>query len=480
MDKLPDQLPNLSLLSHEQKDEIIRLLFPLIAEVRRLSARVAELEARLSKDSHNSSKPPSSDGLAKKSNSPSVPSGKKPGGQAGHAGKTLERLAHVDTVIIHPLPQHCTCGASLAGADARLWEQRQVIDIPVARYYVTEHRTLQSICTCGQVQQSAFPEDLTEVVQYGPNVRALAVHLTHGQLLPMARSAELITQLYGLSVSSGTVHAWSDQAGKMLLPEVACIAQSLMGLPVVCADESGLRVASHLNWLHTVASDKLTWYGVHAKRGMPAIQEHAILTNLVGTAVHDCWGPYWTLNNCLHALCNAHLLRELTFQRETTRQRWPKRMIELLIRSRDYCAAARQAGETALSAWRIRRIFRDYGAILDKALIRNPQAERQDKRRGRVKQSLAFNLIKRMREHADAVLRFVTDLRVPFTNNLAERAIRMPKVKQKISGCFRTMQGAQTFCIIRSYLDTMHKQGHNMFEVLRQTFIGRPPSPDSG
>jgi transposase len=480
MDKLANELPDLSRLSHEQKDEIIRMLFPLIAEVRRLSARVAELEARLSKDSHNSSKPPSSDGLAKKSNSPSIPSGKKPGGQAGHAGKTLERSAHVDTVISHPLPQHCTCGASLAGADARLWEQRQVIDIPVARYHVTEHRTLQLICTCGQVHHSVFPEAVTEVVQYGPNVRALAVHLSHGQLLPLARSAELISQLYGLSVSSGTVHAWSEQAAQLLLAEVACIAQSLMGLPVVCADESGLRVASQLNWLHTVASDKLTWYGVHAKRGMPAIKDHAILPNLLGTAVHDCWGPYWTLNNCLHALCNAHLLRELTFQRETTRQRWPKRMIELLIRCRDYCVAARQAEQTALSAWRIRRIFRDYNAILDKALIRNPQAERQEKRRGRVKQSLAFNLIKRMREHADAVLRFVTDLRVPFTNNLAERAIRMPKVKQKISGCFRTMQGAQTFCIIRSYLDTMHKQGHNMFEVLCQTFIGRPPSPDSG
>jgi len=253
-----------------------------------------------------------------------------------------------------------------------------------------------------------------------------------------------------------------------------------MDLPVVCADESGLRVAAHLNWLHTVVSDKLTWYGVHAKRGMPAIKDHGILPHLMGTAVHDCWAPYWTLENCLHALCNAHLLRELTFQRETTRQRWPKRMIDLLIRSRDYCAAARKTGETALSAWRIRRIFRDYKAILDKALIRNPQAERQHKRRGRVKQSLAFNLINRMREHADAVLRFVTDLRVPFTNNLAERAIRMPKVKQKISGCFRTIEGAQTFCIIRSYLDTMRKQGHNMFEVLRQTFIGRPPSPHSG
>jgi transposase len=289
----------------------------------------------------------------------------------------------------------------------------------------------------------------------------------------------LITELYGLSVSSGTVHAWGDQAAQLLQPEVACIAQSLIGLPVVCADESGLRVACRLHWLHTVASDQLTWYGVHAQRGLPAFKDHGILLNLMGTAVHDCWGPYWRLL-CEHGLCNAHLLRELTFQRETTRQRWPKRMIDLLIRARDYCEAARQQNKASLSARRIQRIFRDYNAILNKALIRNPRAERQVKRRGRVKQSPAFNLIKRMREHAEAVLRFVTDLRVPFTNNLAERAIRMPKVKQKISGCFRTFEGAQTFCTIRSYLDTMRKQGHNMFEVLRQTFIGRPPSPDSG
>jgi transposase len=479
MDELPNELPDLSSFSHEQKDALIRMLFPLIAEVRRLSARVAELEARLSKDSHNSSKPPSSDGLAKKSNSPSVPSGKKPGGQPGRVGKTLERSAHVDTVLDHPLPQHCPCGAALAGAGVRLHEQRQVIDIPVANYHVTEHRTWQTRCACGRVHHSTFPEEVTEVVQYGPNVRALAVHLTHGQLLPLARSAQLITELYGLSVSSGTVHAWGNQAAGLLLPEVACIAQSLIGLPVVCADESGLRVACRLHWLHTVASDQLTWYGVHAQRGLPAFKDHGILLNLMGTAVHDCWGPYWRLL-CEHGLCNAHLLRELTFQRETTRQRWPKRMIDLLIRARDYCEAARQQNKASLSAQRIWHIFRDYNAILNKALIRNPRAEPQVKRRGRVKQSLSFNLIKRMREHAEAVLRFVTDLRVPFTNNLAERAIRMPKVKQKISGCFRTLQGAQTFCTIRSYLDTMRKQGHNMFEVLRQTFIGRPPSPDSG
>jgi transposase len=479
MDKLPTELPDLSSNSHEQKDALIRMLFPLVAEVRRLSAQVAELQARLSKDSHNSSKPPSSDGLAKKSSSPSVPSGKKPGGQAGRTGKTLERSAHVDTIINHPLPQHCTCGASLAGADAVLFERRQVIDIPVARYQVTEHCTWQLRCTCGQVHQSVFPEAVTEAVQYGPNVRALAVHLTHGQLLPVARSAGLISELYGLNVSVGTVHAWAGQAGQWLRPKVVCIALSLIGQPVVHADESGLRVASRLHWLHTVASDKLTWYGVHAQRGLPAFIDHGILPHLSGTAVHDCWGPYWRLV-CEHGLCNAHLLRELTFQRETTRQRWPKRMIDLLLRSRDQCEAARQAGATALSAWRIQRIFKDYSAILNQALARNPRTQRQDKRRGRVKQSVAFNLIQRMREHAEAVLRFVTDLRVPFTNNLAERAIRMPKVKQKVSGCFRTFEGAQTFCIIRSYLDTMRKQGHNMFEVLRQTFIGRPPAPDSG
>ena len=479
MDILPDQLPNLSSLSHEQKDELIRLLFPLIAQVRQLTARVAELEARLSKDSHNSSKPPSSDGLAKKSSSPSVPSGKKPGAQSGHAGKTLERSMRVDTVIDHPLPQHCACGAALAGTDVQVYEQRQVIDIPVANYHVTEHRAWQTRCRCGQVHQSAFPPEVSEAVQYGPNVRALAVHLTHGQLLPLARSAQLISQLYGLSLSPGTVYAWGDQAARLLLPEVACIAQSLIGLPVVCADESGLRVASRLHWLHTVASDQLTWYGVHAQRGLPAFEDHGILPHVMGTAVHDCWGPYWRLA-CEHGLCNAHLLRELTFQRETTRQRWPKRMIDLLVRARDLCEAARRQNKTALSTRRVGRIVRDYSTILDQALKRNPQAERQDKRRGRVKQSLAFNLINRMREHADSVLRFVTDLRVPFTNNLAERAIRMPKVKQKISGCFRVLRGAQTFCVIRSYLDTMHKQGHNMFEVLRLTFIGRPPSPDSG
>ncbi len=475
-----DELPDLSRLTHEQKDDLIRMLFPLIEQFRRLTARVEELEARLSKDSHNSSKPPSSDGLTKKTRSLRVASGAKPGGQFGRVGKTLKRTNEVDVVIEHPLPQHCQgCGIPLMTADARVDERRQVFDIPVARYQVTEHRTRQLRCTCGQLHQSQFPENVTEVVQYGPNVRALAVHLTEGQLLPLGRSAQLITQLFALTVSPATVLAWIGEASARLRPNVERIAQALIAVPVAHADESGLRVASRLHWLHTVASDTLTWYGVHAKRGMLAITEHGILPKRIATLVHDCWRPYWQLD-CEHALCNAHLLRELTFLHETSGQSWPKRMMGLLTRAHKRCETARQDDRTALSARQIRRIFTHYEAILLDAHARNPHALRHNKRRGRVKQTQAFNLLCRMREHTAEVLRFVTDLRVPFTNNLGERAIRMPKVKQKISGCFRTLNGAQNFCTIRSYLDTMHKQGHNLFEVLRLTFMGQAPIPDSG
>jgi transposase len=470
------ELPELSSLSHEQKDLLIRQLFDLVQQ---LTARVEELEARLSKDSHNSSKPPSSDGPWKKTCSLREPSGKKSGGQAGHQGKTLKRASHADIVINYPLPQHCQCGLSLDATKAQVHERRQVFDIPVARYQVTEHRTQQLRCTCGQLHQSLFPQEVTEVVQYGPNVRALAVHLTHSQLLPLARSAQLITQLFALNLSQGSVLAWINEASQRLRPAVEHIAQSLISIPVAHADESGLRVAARLHWLHTVASETLTWYGVHAKRGMDAIEAHGILRKRIAILVHDCWAPYWDLH-CVHSLCNSHLLRELTFVHESTDQHWAQRMMGLLRRANQRCEVARQKGKTALTARQIRWIGKSYEAVLAEGAADNPSATRQNKRRGRIKQSFAFNLISRLRGHADAVLRFITDLRVPFTNNLGERAIRMPKVKQKISGCFRTLKGAQDFCTIRSYLDTMHKQGHNLFEVLRLAFMGCHPSPASG
>lgn len=263
------------------------------------------------------------------------------------------------------------------------------------------------------------------MVQYGPNVRALAVHLTHGQLLPVARSAQLISQLFALHLSQASVLVWIDQASQRLRPAVERIAQALVSVPIAHADESGLRVQARLHWLHTVASETHTWYGVHPKRGMHAIKAHGILPRRMAVLVHDCWPSYWDLD-CIHALCNAHLLRELTFVDESTSQLWAKRMMGLLQRTNRRCEAARQAGKAALSARQIQWINKCYAQILVQAEIDNPRATRQNKRRGRVKQSFACNLAGRLREHAGAALRFVTDLRVPFTNNLGERPIRMP------------------------------------------------------
>ena len=456
-------LPDLTKLSHEQKDELIRLLWPMIEE---LKARVAELEARLAKDSHNSHKPPSSDGL-KKTRSQRESSGKAPGGQAGHPGHGLKRVSTPDAVIEHRLPEHCACGARLAPALA--CERRQVFDIPVAHFAVTEHRTWAAHCRCGREHHSAFPDGVDQWVQYGPNVKALAVHLAQGQLLPLARTAQLIEQLYGLPLSAATVHAWIGEAARRLAPDVDRIAQALIQAPVAHADESGLRVAARLAWLHTVADDTLTWYGVHAKRGAPAMQAQGILPKRHGVLVHDCWGPYWQMPG-EHALCNAHLIRELVFIHETTALAWPQRLIRHLRRARDHCEAARRNGLPALEPRLRQRLERRYHSLLTEAQACHPAQARALPRRGRIKQTAAFNLVRRLTEHADAVLRFVADLAVPFTNNLGERAMRMPKVKQKISGGFRTLKGAQDFCTIRSYLDTLHKQGHNVFDALRSAF----------
>ena len=473
------ELPDLSTLTLKQKDDLIRKLFPLLAAVVQLTARVAELEARLSKHSQNSSKPPSSDGYAKKTRSLRQPSGKKPGGQAGHPGQTLKRTSEPDEIIHGPLPDRCACGAFLSASEALVAERRQVFDVPAAHYHVVEHCRLQLRCACGREHSSTFPAGVTEAVQYGPNVRALAVHLTQGQLLPYGRAAQLIDDLYALEVSPATLLAWVGEASDLLQPSVGQIAQALIQAPVAHADESGLRVAGKLHWLHTVVTDTHTWYGVHARRGMDAIEDHGILPKRIAVLVHDCWAPYWQLD-CVHALCNAHLLRELTFLLETTGQAWSQRMMELLLAANEDCKAARQRGEKALAAERIGQILAGYQAILRDGEGANPPATRTAKQRGRVKQTPAFNLLRRLREHADEVLRFVSDLSVPFTNNLGERAIRMPKVKQKISGCFRTPDGAKNFAIIRSYLDTLHKQGHNLLDALRLAFVGKPPQPATG
>lgn len=463
--KLP--VPDLSGLTHEEKDILILTLL----------ARLDALESKVSKNSQNSSKPPSSDGLCKKTRSLRESSGKAPGGQIGHKGTTLKQVAQPSQTVDHPLPGQCDhCRQRLPLSEARVAERRQVFDVPVTAFDVVEHRTFEVACSCGQVHVSAFPSEVSEAVQYGPNLRALGVHLTQGQMLPYARAAELIQDLYGLTVSPATLTAWVGEASAKLQSSSDLIADLLRRSGLINADESGLRVAGKLHWLHIAANEKLTWYGVHAKRGLEAIEAHGILPKRLGVLVHDCWAPYWKLDHGIHALCNAHLLRELLYVQETTGQQWPQAMTKFLLNANQRAEAARQAG-VRFSAADIAAFRTLYDAIVSEGEQINPEATSPGGKRGRVKQSIAHNLLRRFRQHADAVLLFISDHAVPFTNNVAERAVRMPKVKQKISGCFRTLAGAEHFCVIRSCLDTLRKQGHGMLEALRRAFAGNPIQP---
>lgn len=446
----------------------------LFEQVDALLARIETLEAQARKNSSNSSKPPSSDGLAKKTRSLRESSGKAPGGQVGHKGTTLKRAAQATQTIDHPLPWQCDhCHGVLPLAEAHVAECRQVLDVPAAAFDVIEHRTLAVVCRCGQSHVSAFPAGVTEPVQYGPNVKALGVHLTQGQMLPYARAAELIQDIHGLCVSPGTLVSWVGEASAALQGTADLIAEHLRHAPLLNADESGLRVAGKLHWLHIAANDTLTWYGVHAKRGLEAIEAHGILPRRIGVLVHDCWAPYWRLDGSIHALCNAHLLRELAYVKEITGQDWPQAMTDFLLSANKSCEAVRQK-QQAFSATEIAAFRTLYDAIVSEGEQRHPESRHATGKRGRAKQSIAFNLLRRFRQHADAVLRFISDLAVPFTNNTGERAVRMPKVKQKISGCFRTVAGAEHFCVIRSCLDTLRKQKHGMLEVLQRAFAGNP------
>lgn len=512
------ELPNLSLLSVEQKDDLIRLLF---AEVKRLSenfervcaelketriqlertnaqlaisnaqlektntellkvsTELMELKNRQKKNSENSNKPPSSDGFNKKTVSLRPNSGKKPGGQKGHAGNTLKQSAEPNKIIQSVLPEHCDqCGLILLQNESYIKQRRQVFDIPITTCEVVEYQSLELICGCGKRHVSEFPQDVTEFVQYGSNLRALGVYLTQGQLLPFARTAELLQDLYGVKVSTGTIVNWVEEGRVVLQSTADFIADHLSQAGVVHADESGLRVAGTLNWLHVVADTKFTWYGVHAKRGMHAIQAQGILTKFFGVLVHDCWKSYWEIN-CVHALCNAHLLRELTYLKEITQETWPQKMIDFLVMANKICEVHREK-EIPFSEEIIDAFHVVYESILCEGEALHPRAKKQHNHRGACKQSLAFNLLLRLRLHTNAVLLFVRNLSVPFTNNLAEQAIRMPKIKQKISGSFRTGRGAENFAIIRSCLDTLRKQGHRMFDTLRHAFAGNPVRPTTG
>jgi len=440
------------------------------ALIEQLLRRVQELEARLAKDSHNSSKPPSSDGM-RKPKSLRKAGERPPGGQPGHRGSTLKRVADPTLVVEHSLPPTCdACGRPLAGEVTS--EARQVFDLPPVRLEVTEHRTLEARCACGKVHRSVFPAEVVAPVQYGVHIKALAVYLTEHHMLPLERTARLLGDCYDVPISAATVMTMIREAEERLVPTATRIGEALAQAPVAGADETGLRVAGKLHWLHTTVTEALTWMGLHARRGKQAFAAFGILTDFAGTLVHDGWAPYRDLS-CEHALCNAHHLRELTFVHEVCGQPWAGRLIDCLTEANRRVLSSPDRG---LPQEDIEGIRRQYEAILSEGEAVNPPAPPSGKR-GRTRQSFPVNLLRRLRDHADDVLRFTRDPRVPFSNNLAEQAIRMPKVKQKVSGCFRTREGAAAFCTIRSYLATLQKQGFDLLQSLVLSFQGNVPQP---
>jgi transposase len=406
-----NELPGLSALTSEQKDALIHLLWGAVLELRQevasLKAEVAELREQLAKNSRNSSKPPSAEGLRKPKTLRK--SGERPpGGQPGHPGKTLERSAQPDHVVVHPLPATAceACGRALSGQICA--EVRQVFDLPPLRMEVTEHRIVEARCACGRVHRGAFPAEVAAGVQYGPGVKALAVYLTQHHMLPLERSGQLMADLYGLPIANATILGMIQEAEERLSPTTARIAEAIVCAPVAGADETGLRVAGKLHWLHTAVTEALTWMGVHGRRGQAAFAEFGLLPRFTGILSHDGWAPYRDLS-CEHALCNAHHLRELTFVHEVCGQPWAGHMIEWLLSAHQEVRAHK--GQ-ALSTQRITTMRARYDALLSEGQLANPPAPRSAKR-GRARQSFPFNLLRRLTEHADDVLRFTTNPLAP-------------------------------------------------------------------
>lgn len=459
----------ISLVEYQQE-----LIGSLRAQIESLEARVAELEARLHTDSHNSSKPPSSDGMSRKVVQTRKPTGRKPGGQKGHEGTTLRVTENPDHVVVHAVGNCCGCGKHLGKEALVGYERRQEVDLPPLRAEVTEHRAEVKLCGCGVENRGEFPEGLKSPVQYGPRIRGALIYLKDYALLPFERAAELMQDLFGVRLSAGTLANVEQECSGKLEGTVGRIKEQIRGSEVANLDETGLRIEGKLSWLHSAGTGSATYYFPHARRGTEAMEAMGILPGYRGVAVHDFWSSYLGYR-CPHALCNAHLLRELTFIWEEWGQKWSQEMAEALRGWKKLVDRGKARGLGALSARLLQQIEQEYDRIVQRGLRANPlAAQTGSPRRGRRKKSKPRNLLERLRDHREKVLRFVHDFRVPFDNNGAERDLRMMKVQQKISGTFRSWQGAVAFCRIRSYIATARKRGLNVIEALTSVFFGEP------
>ncbi len=470
--------------AYDQGREAVLELFDLmLAQQLALAARVEVLERRAVSDSHNSSKPPSSDppgshpSPSPRTKSLRKPSGRKSGGQPGHPGSTLKMTATPDQVIRH-VPEACAhCGQHLDAAPVVTVERRQVFDLPKVLFEVTEHQVESRRCGCGKTTCGSFPEGVAAPVQYGPRLRAVAVYLSQYQLVPTERISDALSDVFGCEgFSEGTLDSALDECHQGLAAIEDKIKEGLLKAAVAHFDETGLEVKGSLHWLHVACTERLTHYGWAAQRGPAGADTQGILPQFKGIGLHDGLETYWRYL-WTHGLCNIHHLRELVKVEEHDKQSWASAMQALLREMKARVDAAKALGQTELAKAVVEDFEARYESLLAEGFALNPPPERSPKTRGRPERGRVLALLDRLSIHRDAALRFLHDFRVPFDNNQAERDIRMVKVKQKVSGCFRSDGGADRFCRIRGYISTMRKQCQNLLVCLESVFLGNPIMP---
>ena len=461
------------------RDELVQLdkeqlLDILLGVINQLIAENAELKAKLAQNSQNSSKPPSSDGYKKpKPKSMRQPSGRKPGGQPGHKGHGLKLPDKVNEIRRLAAETCHSCNRNLNDVISKVIGSRYLLDIPPIEAHITRFdRTVAKCPDCGIKNEGAYPVGINSAIQYGENIKAFATSLVDYGMVSVERTREIIAGAFGISMSTGTIQSFIYECAEQVSDTVESIKGHLINSPVAGFDETGFRVEGKLHWMHVASNALYTYITVHPKRGRAAIEHSGILPIFSGIAVHDCWKPYFSYTACLHALCNAHLLRELTAVYEQTGQSWATDMLQLLLDMKADCEKLKQGGATFIPMEDMQVFRKAYENIICEGLSQNSLPERQERKAGRLKRSKARCLLDRLIEHQEKILLFANDFQVPFDNNQSERDIRIFKVKQKVSGGLRSIDGAISFAKVSSYIQTAKKLGSKVFNALRSAFLG--------
>ena len=408
-----------------------------------LLSRLALLESIVNKNSSNSSKPPSSDGLKKEIKNNRKKSNRKAGAQVGHKGKGLKPMEKVDEQILCLVTETCACGAEMKGRKSVRIEKRQVIDTPEKLIHVKEYLVEVKLCKCGKEHKAKC--HYSQRVQYGEGLKSMLVYFNQYQLIPTERVQEMMKDLFGIRVSDGLIFSSTEKCFTNLSDILSTIKQGLIESEFIHNDETGVRSECKTKWVHTASNEMFTYYAIHDKRGNQAMDAIGILPNFTGISIHDRWASY-DKYKCTHALCNAHLLRDLKFVHEEMNRPWAHEMIQLLQSGNE-----RKKAGLLTKHW-ITRTSNKLDAILQGAEQKEPSEKLQKRKRGRKAKNKSLRLIHVFRDKKEEILLFLKNKSIPFDNNLAERDLRMIKLKQKISGCFRSKYGAEIFCVIRSYI----------------------------